>query len=253
MRESEISRHGVAVCPLNHVDCIMFTPALHALWSSPLSPCSTESEVQPPFAPMNTSSSERDPQSRSDALFRRLRAGDDAAKAELMTLVYGELKAIARHKMRACPPGHTLQATALVHEACARLLGSPGSAWRDRNHFLALASRSMRHLLIDHARKRRTQKRDPGRERLPFDEMLASYEERSIDLLVMDEALETLAEREPASSQLVELHFFGGQSVEQCAEVLGVSSRTAYRMLAAAKAFLYGAVREDAGERRDQA
>lgn len=185
---------------------------------------------------------------RTALLFRRLRDGDAAARGELMTLVYDELKAIARGKMRAQPAGHTMQATALLHEALVRLLGSPSPDWRDRQHFLALASRCMRHLLIDHARKRRTMKRDPGGERMPFDEMLATYEARSIDLLAMDEAMASLAKRDAVAAQLVELHFFGGQSVEKCAEVLGASTRTAYRTLQAAKAYLYGAVQggEDA-------
>ena len=199
---------------------------------------------------MSEAQPERDFASRSEVLFTRVRAGEAEAKAELMALVYGELRAIARHKMRSCPPGHTLQATALVHEACARLMGAAAPSWRDRKHFLALASRCMRHLLIDHARKRRTQKRSAGGERLPFDEMLATYEERSIDLLALDEAMETLAERDPTAAQLVELHFFGGQSIEQCAEVLGASKRSAYRVLQAARAFLYGAVRGESVDGR---
>ncbi len=121
-----------------------------------------------------------------------IRRGDDSAAQRLLPLVYDELRALAGDMFQDQPPDHTLQPTALVHEAYVRLVNQRDAQWTDRAHFLAVAAKAMRNLLIDHARKRKAGKRGSGRERVTLDAVVDSAAERSIDLLALDEALETL-------------------------------------------------------------
>lgn len=151
---------------------------------------------------------------------------------------YVELRRLAESQMKRQPSAHTLQATALVHEAFVRLAVEDG--WVDRDHFLAAAARTIRHVLIDHERRRRTAKRDhPGR-RVPLESIDDSAPDRAsaVDLLVLDEMLERLRERNERQARLVELRFFGGLSMEDAARILGVSDRTVFTDWSIAKAFL---------------
>lgn len=152
-----------------------------------------------------------------------MRRGDDSASRRLFALVYDELRALAGDMFRDQPPDHTLQPTALVHEAYLRLVNQQEAEWTDRAHFLAVAAKAMRNLLIDHARKRKASKRGGGRERVALDAVMDSAAERSIDLLALDEALEELGRLHERQARVVELRFFGGLTVPAAAEVLEVS------------------------------
>ncbi len=161
--------------------------------------------------------------------------GSEAAMEQLMPLVYSELRRIARRQMRQQKPGHTLQTTALVHEAYLRLVGNPGQA---RTHFFGLAATAMRHILVDHARADQTGKRGGGYQPVPLDEM-AIPAGRSAELIALDDALNALTTLHPRQSRVVEMRYFGGLSVEETAEVLEVSPDTVTRDWKAAKAWLY--------------
>ena len=175
--------------------------------------------------------------------------GAEAASAEqLMLLVYDELRRLARHHMGGDTPGHTLQPTALVHEAYLRLVDQSQVDWRGRTHFLAYASKAMRNLLIDHARARASAKRGGGSPKVTLvDEVVG---DRALDreqLLSLDEALDRLAEHDERQARVVELRYFGGLKVDEVAEVLGVSKRTVEGYWTHARAWL---LRELTRERR---
>jgi RNA polymerase sigma factor (TIGR02999 family) len=159
-------------------------------------------------------------------LLAELRAGNQQARSELVALVYPELRRVAARYMRAERHDHTLQATALVHEAYLRLLKKQDASWQNRAHFLGVAATTMRSILIDYARARVADKRGANQPKLSLEESLVFDEGRSGQLLALDEALEKLAEFAPRESQVVELRYFGGLSVEETAEVLQVSPRT---------------------------
>jgi RNA polymerase sigma factor (TIGR02999 family) len=169
-----------------------------------------------------------------------IRAGDRAAVRELLPLVYDHLRSLARQRMAAESPGHTLQATALVHEAYLRLFGDgqPGMDWDCRGQFYAAAAEAMRRILIDQARRRRARKRGGGRQRVPLDEAEIAIEEQSIDLLALDKALDLLKDRDEDLYQIVMLRFFGGLTEEQTAKALGVTDRTVRRHWAVARLWL---------------
>jgi len=171
-------------------------------------------------------------------LLLRWRAGDPHAVDELMPLVYGELRRLAARHMRGERAGHTLQTSALVNEAYLRLAGRDEVRWQDRAHFFAVAAQAMRRVLVDHARRRGNQKRGGGVRKVALDEALAVSDERAAEVVALDEALARLAEIAPRQSRLVELRFFGGLSVEETAEVLGVSPGTVMRDWTFAKAWL---------------
>ncbi|MBD3162500.1 MAG: sigma-70 family RNA polymerase sigma factor [Candidatus Latescibacteria bacterium] len=158
-------------------------------------------------------------------LLRRLEEGDDQAAEELLPLIYQELRSIAGRLMAGERKAHTLQATALVHEAWMRLLGGsePGSA--NRQHFLRLAARAMRRVLVDHARAKRADKRGGGKAPQPLDEALAAYEDRPEDLLALDEALTRLGEKDEELLRIVELRYFAGLTLEETAEQVGKTVR----------------------------
>lgn len=168
--------------------------------------------------------------------------GDRAAWDRLVPLVYGELKRLAQSQMRREREGNTIQPTALVHEAFLRLFGQYQSEWSNREHFFGAAARVMRRVLVDAARSRTAAKRDGGGRR-SLDEPSAApaalaFEDRSTDVLAVDDALMKLAELSPDQAQIVELRFFGGLSVEQAARVMGVSPATVERGWRIARAFL---------------
>jgi RNA polymerase sigma factor (TIGR02999 family) len=171
-------------------------------------------------------------------LLRRIAAGDGQASDELYSLVHDELLAIARAHMRGQGDGHTLQATALVNEAWLRLREPDGSGWDGRAHFLSVASRAMRSALIDHARRRKADKRGGERQRMPLDAVVDYHRERNVDLIALDDALRRLAELDERQARVVELHTFGGLTMQEAAEVLGVSLATAERTMRAARAWL---------------
>jgi len=145
--------------------------------------------------------------------------------------------------MRAERPDHTLQPTALVHEAYLRLIEQDRVKWRNRAHFFGVAARLMRRILVDHARARRTGKRGAAEQAVALEEGFVFAEERSGELVALDEALQRLAQFDPRLDRIVELRFFGGLSVEDTAEVLGISPRTVKRDWNAAKAWLHGEMR----------
>jgi RNA polymerase sigma factor (TIGR02999 family) len=168
--------------------------------------------------------------------------GDPNAAEQLLPLVYEELRKLAARKLAHEKPGQTLDATALVHEAYLRLVGSEvPRLYRDRGHFFTAASAAMRRILIDQARRKRSQKRGGGAERKELHDIAAPHPDS--ELLALDQALEKLAVVDPQKAKLVELRYFGGLSGDQAAEVLGVSPSTADRYWAYARAWLQAEVR----------
>jgi RNA polymerase sigma-70 factor, ECF subfamily len=166
------------------------------------------------------------------------RHGDAAALEQLVPLVYQKLRRLARHYMAGQRPGHTLQATALVNEAYVRLIDCQQVNWKDRAHFFAISAQMMRRVLVEFARSRQYQKRGGGARKTSLDEALIASPERGHDLVALDNALQALAASYPRQSQVVELRFFGGLSVEETAEVLKVSAVTVMRDWQLAKVWL---------------
>ena len=168
------------------------------------------------------------------------REGDERALDRLMPLVQEELARIARHYMGRERTDHTLQTTALVNEAYLRLVNQDGVDWQSRAHFFAASARIMRHILVDHARTRNYAKRGGGGAvKVSFDEAVVVAQHRAPELIALDEALTNLAEMFPRKAQVVELRYFGGLSVEETAEVLGVAPITVRREWDSARAWLY--------------
>jgi RNA polymerase sigma factor (TIGR02999 family) len=166
--------------------------------------------------------------------------GNHEAESRLIPLVYNELRRLARRYMRNERPDHTLQATALVHEAYLRLTNQKDADWQNRAHFFAVAAQMMRRILVDHARAHRAQKRGGREPKVSLDEALAFTEDDSERVMAIDEALTRLAERDPRLGRNVELRFFAGLTDEEVAEALGVSIRTVKRDWRVAKAWLRG-------------
>ena len=164
--------------------------------------------------------------------------GDQSALARLMPAVHQELRRLARRQMRGERQGHTLQTTALVNEAYLRLIDLSRVRWQDRAHFFAMSARLMRRILVDHARARRYQKRGGGVANVTLDEALVVSPERGADLVALDDALEALANVDARKSQVVEMRFFGGLTVEETAEALHVSGETVMRDWRMAKVWL---------------
>jgi RNA polymerase sigma factor (TIGR02999 family) len=174
--------------------------------------------------------------------------GDEQAVEQLLPLVYESLRGLARRQMAGESPGHTLQPTALVHEAYLRLLGDDRTSWRDRRHFYATAAEAMRRILIDRARKSRGPKHGGGRKRVPLGEVPIECDLESDDLIALDEAVHRLADMDRQAHELVMLRFFGGLQVDQIAELLDVSPRTVDRQWRTVRIWLYEQVK-DAGTR----
>lgn len=162
-------------------------------------------------------------------LLSRFGAGDATATDDLFPLVYQELRSMAARFLQDESRAHTMQATALVHEAYLRMLGPENHAWEGRAHFFGAAAKAIRRILIDHARTRARLKRGGTFKRAPLTEALAVTAEPEVDLVGLDEVLQRLARIDPQKARVVELRFFGGLSVEQTAEVLGVSPSTVAR------------------------
>jgi RNA polymerase sigma-70 factor, ECF subfamily len=175
-------------------------------------------------------------------LLIELRAGDREAEEKLIPLVYDELRHLAAFYLRGERPGHTLQATALVHEAYIRLARLTDLDWRSRSHFFAIAATAMRRILVDHARAQRADKREGFKEAISLDEALIVSPEKSTELISLNEALDRLAKLDERQSRVVELRFFGGLSEEETGEVLGISTRTVKRDWRVAKAWLFDEV-----------
>jgi RNA polymerase sigma-70 factor, ECF subfamily len=173
-------------------------------------------------------------------LLGELAQGRAAAAEKLIPLVYSELRRLAGGYMRRERPDHTLQATALVNEAYLKLVQQPSPNWQGRTHFFGIAANVMRHILIDHARAHASEKRGGGKRAVPLDDEFVFSPEKSEELLRLDESLKRLEELDPRQARVVELRFFGGLTVEEAADVLGISPKTVKRDWSMAKAWLHG-------------
>jgi RNA polymerase sigma factor (TIGR02999 family) len=171
--------------------------------------------------------------------------GDARAVDELLPAVYQELRFLAAQKLSKEPPGQTLQATALVHEAYIRLVGAEAQNFSGRTHFFAAAAEAMRRILIDNARRKQRLKRGGGRQKVSLDDAELAIEAPSDDLIALDEALARLAKIDKVKADLVKLRYFAGLTLEQAAGVLNLPERTAKRYWAHARAWLYRQVNED--------
>jgi RNA polymerase sigma factor (TIGR02999 family) len=167
------------------------------------------------------------------------RNGDKAALDKLTPLVYNELRRLANHYLRGERKDHTLQGTALVHEAYIRLIGQDNFEWQNRAHFFGVAARLMRQILVDHARKHRAIKRGSGEREVSLEEAAIFSTERASSLVALDDALESLAEFDERKSRLVELRYFGGLSIEEISEVEETSVATVKRHMRMAEAWLH--------------
>ena len=175
-------------------------------------------------------------------LLTEWRDGDETALDRLVPLVYEELRRLAHHYLRRERPGYTLQTTALVNEAYLKLVDHKGMRWQNRAHFYAVAAQAMRRILVDHARSRDAAKRGGGANLIGLDEAATAAQMQAANLLALDEALNQLALIDKRKSRIVELRYFGGMSVEETAEVIGVSPVTVMREWSSAKAWLLRAI-----------
>jgi RNA polymerase sigma factor (TIGR02999 family) len=179
------------------------------------------------------------PPQQITALLQAWSSGDQAALGALFPAIYGELRHQAERYMRRQPVGHTLQATALVNEAYLRLVDQKETEWRSRAHFFGVAARAMRSILVDHARARQAAKRGAGAARLTLGQVGDVADRKpAVDVLDLEEALQRLAELDPEKERLVELRYFAGLSIEEAAQVLGVSPATLKRQWNTARAWL---------------
>jgi RNA polymerase sigma factor (TIGR02999 family) len=172
-------------------------------------------------------------------LLAAVRGGDEAAVDQLTPALYEELRRLAKRHMAGQRRGHTLQTRDLVGEAYLKLVSLPETDWKDRIHFFAVASRAMRSVLVDYARRRGSAKRGGNPIRVSLSEADQTSEQKSAEVIAVDKALSRLASLDPRKSQIVELRYFGGLSVEESAELLGLSSRTIKREWRWARAWLY--------------
>jgi RNA polymerase sigma factor (TIGR02999 family) len=178
-------------------------------------------------------------------LLMAIEQGDSHASAELLPVVYEELRRLARSRMAQERAEHTLEATALVHEAYLRLIGEEDARWDGRGHFFAAAAEAMRRILIEHARRKHALKNGGQREQVELDDDLppiASPCDNVDDLLALDEALERLAQQDPSKAELVKLLYFAGLNLEEAAAAQGISRTTAYRHWLFARAWLHEAI-----------
>lgn len=174
------------------------------------------------------------------ALLHQLSEGNREVEPDLIPQIYGELRRLAARYMRHERKNHTLQPTALVHEAYERLVQQPQVPWQSRAHFYATASQLMRHILVDHARTRQAAKRGGIQQQVTLDESVLSAMDQSIDMLALHEALERLERFDVRQARIIELHFFGGLTFEEIAMVMQLSERTVKRDWSMARAWLKG-------------
>lgn len=181
-------------------------------------------------------------------LLERINQGDGKAPADLLPLVYDELRKLAHSYLQNERPDHTLQATALVHEAYIRLVDWEKVSWQNRAHFFAVAAQIMRKILVDHAREKKAQKRDFG-QKLSLDDAISlpNPNDREIDLIALDEALEKLAKFDEVQSKIVELRFFGGLTIEETAHNLKISDSTVKREWTVARTWLFRELKRSNG------
>jgi RNA polymerase sigma factor (TIGR02999 family) len=173
-------------------------------------------------------------------MLRQWSGGKTEVMDDLLPLIYEELRRRAAAYLRRERPNHTLQPTALVHEAYLRLIDQRQDNWASRDHFFAIAAQAMRRILVDHARGRHRQKRGGSNEDLPLeDALLAAADESNVDLIALDEAMKRLAKLDPQQERIVELRYFGGLSLDEAANALSISRATAARDWQVAKAWLH--------------
>ncbi len=185
-------------------------------------------------------------------LLREWSEGDQTALDSLMPLVYDELRRMARRHMDRQGQGHTLQTTALIHEAYLKLIDQKEARWQNRAHFFGVAAQAMRHILVDYARARHAAKRGGGAVLVSLDEALVASDERTAELIALDDALEALAVIDHRKCRVVELRYFGGLSVEETAEVLKVSPETVARDWRLARTWLLRELSKASGARNSQ-
>jgi len=175
--------------------------------------------------------------------------GDSTATDDLLPVVYNELRRMAAHKMANERPGHTLQPTALVHEAWLQLVDTPLQSWQNRAHFFGAAGEAMRRILIARARRKGRQRRGSGAQHVNVDELEIASPAPDDQLLALSEALDCFAAMEPQQAELVKLRYFVGLKIDEASEVLGISEATAKRWWAYARAWLYEEIQKGGGER----
>jgi len=180
-------------------------------------------------------------------ILNAIERGDVKATDELLPVVYEELRLLAAQKLSKEPPGQTLQATALVHEAYLRLLGDEGQTWQNRGHFFGAAAEAMRRILVENARRKQRLKRGGDYQRVEFDDIGLTVSGECDDLLALDDALEKLAQQDKVKADLVKLRFFAGLTNEQAAQVLGLSHNTVDRYWAYARSWLHLEITKGAG------
>ena len=171
-------------------------------------------------------------------ILNAIEQGDVRASDDLLPLVYDELRIIATRKMSHEPPGQTLQATALVHEAFIRLVGNESASWDSRDHFFLAAAEAMRRILVENARRKKSWKRGGGYERVNLDELTISITGPSDDIIAVSEAIDKLSAKDPAVADLVKLHYFSGLTLDQVAQLRGIGRRTVVKYLSYARAWL---------------
>jgi RNA polymerase sigma factor (TIGR02999 family) len=177
-------------------------------------------------------------------LLQAIDRGEAGATAALLPMVYDELHRLAGHKMAGEPTGHTLQATALVHEAWLRLVGTDPQGWENRAHFFAAAAEAMRRILVDHARRKKSLKRGGGAEHIELDESALVLSAPADEVLAVHEALDRLTNEDPQAAELVKLRYFVGMTMEEAASALGLAPRTAERLWTYARVWLRREIRK---------
>lgn len=178
------------------------------------------------------------------SLLKQLADGDQKAAARLIPLVYDELRRIAVARLRHERPDHTLQATALVHEAYIKLAGQREAKWQNRAQFFAVASQVMRRILVDYARGQKRLRRGGKQQKVALDDVVLVSVDRTDELLAVNESLSKLEKLDPRQARVVELRYFAGLTISEIAEVLGVAAKTVTRELNVAKAWLYGDLKQ---------
>lgn len=181
-------------------------------------------------------------------LLQNWQAGDPSARDQLLEIVYGELRHQAARYLRRERPDHTLQPTALVHEAYLQLIDQSSVSWESRTHFFGVAAHLMRRILVDHARAHRAEKRGSGQEQLALDDAIGVPQNKDVNILALNDALDELERMDEQQSRIVELRYFGGLSIEETATVTGVSPATVKREWAMAKAWLQHQLKKTDGD-----